>query len=337
MLRGRAFSSLPFQYYLVPILSFSTRMESRHLDFNTDDLREEQQTIDKLIDSLLTFNPSSPANNAQRKKSGNNSSIYSPAPANRGRGRPPKVTRITPASPTPVDCEQKPSFETVIECLNKLNAQNKRLLDFVEVLSVSVKSSSENITQEVPAENASTPIQQNVIDGVNDRLEKIEQNLNETTLVCSGPAVADLLKPSSTGDSPNLERLKGEVCKTVCGEDITSIDVGNLQLSLYGRNKKCIRLQCSSFSSKLHLLRRARERRPQGFYVSEFLTAAKLKIFHNLRQLRKQHPEKIKSIFTRRGNVLYTLQDSSQVFHAASLEDLTNIFGSGSSETPSTT
>ena len=312
-------------------------MASSHVDFNIGDLREEQQTIDKLIDSLLTFNPSSPANNAQRKKSDNNSNILSPAPANRGRGRPPKVTRITPASPSPVDCEQRPSLETVIECLNKLNGQNKRLLEFVEVLSANVKSNSQKNTQEVPAENLSTPIQQNVIDGVNGRLEKIEQNLNENTLVCSGPAIADLLKPSSTGDPPNLERLKGEVCRSVCGEDVTSIDVENLQLSLYGRNKKCIRLQCSNFSSKLHLLRQARERRPQGLYVSEFLTAAKLKIFHNLRQLRKQHPSKIKSIFTRRGNVLYTLQDSNQVFHAASLNDLTNIVGTGSSGTPSAT
>ena len=213
-------------------------MASSHVDFNIGDLREEQQTIDKLIDSLLTFNPSSPANNAQGKKSDNNSNILSPAPANRGRGRPPKVTRITPASPSPVDCEQRPSLETVIECLNKLNGQNKRLLDFVEVLSANVKSNSQNNTREVPAENLSTPIQQNVIDGVNGRLEKIEQNLNENTLVCSGPAIADLLKPSSTGDSPNLEQLKGEVCRSVCGEDVTSIDVGNLQLSLYGRNKK---------------------------------------------------------------------------------------------------
>ena len=85
----------------------------------------------------------------------------------------------------------------------------------------------------VKTKGLSTPIQQKVIDGVNGCLEKNEQNLNENTLVCSAPAVADLLRPSSTGDSPNLEQLKGEVCRTMCGEDVTSINVGNLKLSVY--------------------------------------------------------------------------------------------------------
>ena len=71
--------------------------------------------------------------------------------------------------------------------------------------------------------------------------------------------------------------------------------------------------------------------------MSEFLTAAKLKILHYLRQLKEQHPDKIEYIFTRIRNILHKLQDSGQVFHAASFDDLTNIVGSGSSETPSTT
>ena len=65
--------------------------------------------------------------------------------------------------------------------------------------------------------------------------------------------------------------------------------------------------------------------------MSEFLTASKLKIFHDLRALKKQHPQKIKSIFTRGGNILYTLQDSNRVHQALSLGDLTNIIGPDSS------
>ena len=196
------------------------------------------------------------------------------------------------------------------------------MLDFVGVLSENVKKSSECV---LPDENSTPNDQQAVLDTVDRRLEKIEQNLNSSTLICRGPAVEDLLKQTPSHDSANLERLKGEVCKTVCGEEVTGIDVGNLRLSIDGRGKKCIRLNCNNPASKLHLLRQARERRPRGFFLNEFLTANKLKIFYNLHQLKKQHPEKIKAAFTREGNVLYMLHSSNKVYQVSSLGDLADI------------
>ena len=103
------------------------------------------------------------------------------------------------------------------------------------------------------------------------------------------------------------------------------------------KTKKCVKINCQNPVSKLHLLKQARIRKPEGLFVSEFLTAAKLKVFHNLRALKKQHPQKIKSVFTRGGNILYTLQNSNQVYQASSLNDLTNILGSDLSEGSSTT
>ena len=168
-----------------------------------------------------------------------------------------------------------------------------------------------------------------MLDGVSDRLERIEQNLNSNSLICRGPAVEELINKSSSTQLPTSERLKGEVCSAVCGEEITGVDVNSLQLTIFGRNKKCIKLNCVNPSSKLHLLKKARERRPEGFYLSEFLTANKLKVYYNLRQLKKQHPNKIKSVFTRGGNILYTLHNSNQVFQATAISDLSNIVGTG--------
>ena len=61
--------------------------------------------------------------------------------------------------------------------------------------------------------------------------------------------------------------------------------------------------------------------------MSEFLTPSKLKLFHNLRNLKKQHPQKIKSVFTRSGSILYTLHSSNRVFQVNSIEDLRDIGG----------
>ena len=172
---------------------------------------------------------------------------------------------------------------------------------------------------------------------MNERLEKIEQNINVNTLICHGPAVKDLIKNSTTGDLPNLERLKGEVCTTACGEDVTGIDISYVQVTVFGKEKKCIKINCPNPLSKSHVLKKSRTRKPEGFFVSEFLTATKLKVFHNLRALKKQHPQKINSVFTRSGNILYTLQDSNRVYQTSSLSDLTNIIGPDSSERSSTT
>ena len=317
-------------------------MDSRHIDFNLEDLRGEQESIDKLIESLLNFNPAASSNSSQQQRRESVIGI-SPAPVRgRGPGRPrstkaPPVTR-TPTSPSPVVSESSP-FAAVVECLNKINVQNKRLLDFVEVLSGKVESSQ--VTN--PENNGLSEVQvgdpsntQSSIDSVNERLEKIEQNININTLICRGPVVEDLIKTTTSGETPNLERLKGEICTTACGESVTGIDISHMQVSLFGKEKKCIKINCPSLVSKLHILKQTRSRKPEGFYVSEFLTTTKLKIFHNLRALKKQYPQKINSVFTRGGNILYTLRDSNRVHQVSSLSDLTDIIGPVSSETPST-
>ena len=65
---------------------------------------------------------------------------------------------------------------------------------------------------------------------------------------------------SSSGESPNLERLKGDICKVVCGEDVTGIDIINTRVSIIGEHKKCANISCPNSLSKLHLLKKTRAR-----------------------------------------------------------------------------
>ena len=112
---------------------------------------------------------------------------------NRGRGRQTRVsTRSTPTSPLPVLVDGNSPLDVVVDCLNKLNNQNKRLLEFVGTLAESLKSQ--------PIESASlqvAPVEDSVIVNVNNRLEKVEQSINSTTLICHGPAVDELVKEAS--------------------------------------------------------------------------------------------------------------------------------------------
>ena len=101
--------------------------------------------------------------------------------------------------------------------------------------------------------------------------------------------------------------------------------IGSLQVSLFGRDKKAIKVVCSNLASRIHLLRQARQKRPNGIFVSEFLTTEKLSLFYKLRQLKKEHPGKIKSVFTRGGNIYYILSDSDRITQVSSLQELTGI------------
>ena len=306
-------------------------MENRHDDLVLNDVVEEQQVIDGLINSLLSFTATSTSNLGEqhRRKSvesagmtstSSRSSNSPSAQSRKGRGRPSKVT-VPPSTPAPSSPAQNLSLETIVECMKKLNEQNKKLIKCVEVLSEKVNKSGENAAISPSEEGPKT-----VLEGVTERLEKIENNLNSNILFCRGPTVESLITENSNeATPPNLERLKGEVCRAVCGDQVTGVDISSVNLSLLGKEKKFIKLDCRNPSSKLHLLKQARKNKPQGIFVSDFLTKAKLNIFYNLRQLKKQYPEKIKSAFSKGGNIYYKLHNSSETLQVTSLSDLEKI------------
>ena len=160
-----------------------------------------------------------------------------------------------------------------------------------------------------------------VLDDVTDCLDKIEKILNSNILICRGPAVESLIARNFSGTAkPNLKLLKGEVCQAICREVVTGMDVCNLQPTLFRRNKKSLKFDCRNRASKVHLLKQTRTQ--QTIFVSEYLTSTNLNIFYNLRQLRKQPPGKIKSAFTKGGNVFYCVQNSNQVIQINTISDL---------------
>ena len=93
---------------------------------------------------------------------------------------------------------------------------------------------------------------------ITDRLEKIEQNINSNVLICWGPGVSELVSEVKTGSTVNYEVLQGNLCRAICGDGVTGIDIRNLQVTLFGHEKKVIKIDCANSSSKLHIVKQAR-------------------------------------------------------------------------------
>ena len=68
------------------------------------------------------------------------------------------------------------------------------------------------VNDPAPRESLVLPNQQAVIDNVNDHLDKIEQNLNSTTIICCGSTVEELIKNSTSNEVTNSQRRGLQSC-----------------------------------------------------------------------------------------------------------------------------
>lgn len=311
-----------------------SRMEGRHGGISLEDIQKEQDSIDRLINNLISSDPTAlfSESSSDINKETTISRTSTPTQAKRGRGRPPKQPSLSSrpnigsASPVQRSRINNPSLENILDCIAKLNQQNKNLLQYVQSLSNNVEKHQSDCKASSSAENTNEIEENSVVSAaISNRLEKIEQSINSNILVCNGPGIPDLINEVKADSSINLERLKGNLCTAICGEEVTEIDIRNLRVSLFGREKKSLKIECASTSSKVHIVKQARKKRPSGIYVSEFLTKPKLQVLRNLKGLKKLHPSKIKSVFTKEGNIFYILQGSSRPVMVKSNSEIENI------------
>ena len=219
-------------------------MASSHVEISLSTIQEEQANIDKLIDSLLssTATASQSGPFVADLKEINTPVTKSPTQSKRGRGRPPNHRLNSSSSPVSREASKKPFFDVVIECINKLNLQNKKLLEYVESLTKNVNTQKcvrAEANGESPQNNQILKHQESINVGVSDCLEKIEQNLNCNVLICRGPGTAEVINQVKVGSSVNYEGLKGNLCRAICGDEVTEIDIKNLRVTIWSRKKVC--------------------------------------------------------------------------------------------------
>ena len=304
-------------------------------------ITKEQQEIDELIQSLLQFKPNKKPKETPSVPAEQNTPKNPVRRETRGRGKPNKIAKVSESpslSPTVVsgDTFSASHFhELFLECLTRINKQNKTLIEKVNDLDQKLVEQSQKIESlEAKIENGppsvssaiinvpppKPEISPSLIENVVNRVEKIEENLNSQVLVCRGPTVTTKISYFTEGSNPNLQRIKAEVCKEILGSKVTEIAVDSIGVSVFGKNKNLLKLKCSNGNVRDLLLQQAKITRPRGIFVAEFLSSEKLQIYNRLFNLKKQYPRWLKAVYTRRGSVFAVMGEGSEVRNFNSLQ-----------------
>ena len=309
-----------------------------------NEIEKEQEAINNLIDSLMKFKPENLNSGAVKDKKINSSSPVST------RTRPSKqvVNKLSgnslsaPSATSTILNGSSSPIDLVLECLNRLNVQNKNLItqvgelqqlidkqnETIEVVKKDISNHNEckNCT---PSAGAPSPI---AINEVVARVEKLENKTNSLLLLCKGPEVVSRINTATVDNTVNLTLLKADICATICGNNISSIAVNSLGISLFGKNRNHIKIECSNNFVKDFILQQARIQKPTGVYVSEFLPYSKLGIFHNLLNLKKTLTNKIKAVYVRKGDIFCRVEPDI-IVKISSREDLIKLNSTITDET----
>ena len=153
------------------------------------------------------------------------------------------------------------------------------------------------------------------IDHLNRKVDLLEQKSYSNVILCSGECLNEVFNEQQ--DSNQLVSKTVDRVKRIY-PDVNVADI--IKITPVGRNKKCLKVVCSSINIKKNILKEARERKLPDIFCTEFLTQTRNNIFFELRQLRKKYPHKFKSTYVRNGNIFYKLQgnESFSIVHSMS-------------------
>ena len=303
--------------------------------FSVLNLEEEQREKDKLIACLLEYKPATKEKPSSQKNSPKLQST--PVAATKSnRGRPPRNKQpVSSQSPSVIvsSSEQcNPSMELLISCIEKLNTQNKVLIDKVKELDAKVHKEcstvaidQEQITRTSVNESTPQPPPETsaVLKSMSEKVDKIEESINSKLLICRGPMVSRKIASLTENSITDFGKLKAELCTDICGSEITKISVGSFGINLFGKDRSAVKIDCNNISVKKHLLQQARLRKPEGIYLTDFLSPYKRRIHNRLVVLKKEKPSLVKAVYVR-GGVIYG-KVGQETVKFESLEDVEKI------------
>ena len=294
-------------------------------EFDIENLRSEQDKTDNILHFLLNFN-------CQKRKPGRPKASES----NINYDKVPPSVKDSLRTVTNIN---ELHGGVLLDYLTKINKFNKTLLDALNQLNNKYsillnKLESSNNTPNVIVTSPSSPKPSlnnseatDKIKALSDenkdlqqKIDSLDQRILSSTVLCSGNKVDEIIS-STEADNDKINKVFDQITGLAPG--VVNSDIQNI--SIIGKDKKHFKIVCNNINIKNKILSEARHKKLDNIYFSEFLTPLRNKLFYELRQIKRKYPDKVKSIYTRNGNIFYKLVNDDNQKLIRSMENITEL------------
>ena len=159
-------------------------------------------------------------------------------------------------------------------------------------------------------------LQSDIVQGIESRLDEIEQRTMHSKLILSTvepiQLVQDTRHQTSAISSYLTENLQ------IPANELVSISAHQM-----GNTKKKFTIDVGDPDLRYKLFAKCRTLRPQGFFLSEFLTKKRHKLLYDIRKLRESTPN-LKKIFTNHGRIFIVVDGLENPKPVDTLDDVKN-------------
>lgn len=263
-------------------------------------LQNDVSDVQKMVNFLTNYNP-------KKKRA----------------GRPSKKP-VDPVPTSDVNMDNE-----LIKCIDKINHMNTKIVKLLCNIVNDQKSLRKRVEKleekktgdsqsKTPPVIASAPLVQ-----LGHKVDSLEQGALRNVLMCQGVCVDSLIgENSDESGRPKHEDLKlGLVNKfnTISPGSVNVSDIS--QVGVLGDERKHLKIMCATNDVKKKIITMIKGNRPDGIYVSDYLTKQRASIFYKMRCLKKES-DRVQSVFTRDGIVVCRLVGVTKLTFISSEEDL---------------
>ena len=238
----------------------------------------------------------------------------------KGPGRPSKKNISSPSKLLPKTLDQSLKTLTnisdlhpgvLIDLLNKTNDLSKKILSEFYALSRKYDELEAKLKNQTTyaSDSSHKPVlnsTSSVLNEENDydlglRVDFLEQKSNLSTVVLSGDDISNIVKDSQKSE------LKENVA-SLLKRKVANVEPSEIsELFPLGKEKKSLKLTCSTENIKRKLISSAKQSKSPNLYVNEFLTKKRYQLFHQARLLKKKYPSSNLIVYTRFGDIYFKI------------------------------
>lgn len=171
---------------------------------------------------------------------------------------------------------------------------------------------------------------------ISSKVDQLEQDALSNIIMLQGESIdhilSDYAKTTAVSSNENDERiaksqptaLKLSVRDLLRPHVAEIAEEGIVHVSVHGKDRKHLKVVCSSTSEKNSLLSSLKRVRPSNLFANEYLTKLRSSLLYKLRSLRKKY-QSIRSVYSRSGVIYYRLNTIDRPISVSDESDINKL------------